>query len=340
VRFGFGAVPARTVAESVRLIEEGERLGYDRAWVPDQTFHHDPFVILAEAARATSRIGLMLGVANPFTRHPVQVARSAASLDELSAGRITIGYGAGNRDELVARLGLPHTHAAERCREAVAITRRLLAGEEVTYQSRTLSVDRVRLESDPRPDVPIFLGARGPRILAAAGEVADGVIIGSIASASGLAYALASVRAGARKSGRELSDIAVISWVGVTLTDDGARALDELRPRTAHVIAGHRTPVEVLESVGLSRARIAELRRAYAERGTAGTAPLITAAEVSLFALVGTADECRSRIEALAAVGVTELGILLQQRSLDARVAFLERFAEQVMRPLRAAAAA
>ena len=338
MRFGFGAVPARTVADSVRLIELGERLGYDRAWVPDQTFHHDPFVLLAECARATKRIGLMLGVVNPFTRHPVQVARAAASLAELCGGRLAIGYGAGNRDELVAKLGLEHAQAAVRCREAVVQTRRLLSGEEVTYKSPTLTVDRVRLESDPPPRVPIFLGARGPRILRAAGEVADGVVIGSIASPSGLAYALEAVADGARDAGRDRADVEVVSWVGVTLADDGARALDELRPRTAHVIAGHRTPVEVLERVGLTRARIEDLRRVYGERGTAGTAPLITAEEVSLFALVGTPAECRERIAALARVGVTELGLLLQQRSFDARAAFLERFADEVMGPLRVAA--
>jgi 5,10-methylenetetrahydromethanopterin reductase len=340
VRFGFGAVPASTVAETVRVVAQGERLGYDRAWVPDQTFHHDPFVILAECARATSRIELMLGVANPFTRHPAQVARATASVDEVARGRLAIGYGAGNRDELVARLGFEHTHAADRCREAVVVTRRLLNGEEVTYRSATLVLDRVRLETAPRPEVQIYLGARSPRILRAAGEVADGVIIGSIASPSGLAYALEAVRGGARDAGRRLEDLAVVSWVGVTLADDGASAIDELRPRTAHVIGGHRTPPEVLEKVGLARSRIDELRRVYAERGTAGTAPLLTADEVSLFALVGTAADCRARIHELESVGVTELGILLQQRSADARIAFLERFADQVMLPLRAAAAA
>lgn len=338
MRFGFGAVPSRTIADSVRLVEHGERLGFDRAWVPDQTFHHDPFVLLAECARATSRIDLMLGVVNPFTRHPVQVARAAASLAELSAGRLAIGYGAGNRDELVARLGFEHAQSAVRCREAIVVTRRLLAGEEVSYSSPTLTVDRVRLESEPRPDVRIFLGARGPRILRAAGEVADGVIIGSIASAAGLAYALEAVRAGAREAGREQAGLEIVSWVGVTLADDGARALDELRPRTAHVIAGHRTPIEVLERVGLSRERIEDLRRVYSAHGTAGTAPLITADEVSLFALVGTPADCRARIAALARAGVTELGLLLQQHTVDARIAFLERFADEVMRPMRAAA--
>jgi 5,10-methylenetetrahydromethanopterin reductase len=335
LRFGFGAIPDGTVSDSVRLVQHGETLGFDRAWVPDQTFYHDPFVILAACAQATSRIGLMLGVVNPFTRHPVQIARAAGSVDDLAEGRLAVGYGAGNRSELVVRLGYDHSRVMERCREAVLVTRRLLRGEEVDYHSDTLVVDRIRVLEEPRPELRLFLGGRSPGVLRAAGEVADGVIVGSIASAPGLDWALRTVQEGAASAGREGGPTSIVSWVSVTLADDGAEALEAMKPRTARVIAGHRTPAAVLQAVGLPRERIEELRACYSAKGLSATARLITPEEVSLFGLVGTPEQIRERMRTLEQAGVTEFGILLEQPRLEDRHVFLERFASQVIDHLR-----
>jgi 5,10-methylenetetrahydromethanopterin reductase len=335
IRFGFGAIPSASVAETVRVATVGEALGFDVVWIPDQTFHRDPFVLLAACAEATTTIQLMLGVANPFTRHPVQVARAALSLDELSGGRMAVGFGAGNRDELVLRLGIDHTQVAARCREAVEVTKRLLAGETLHHRSETLVADDVTLLAPPRPSLPVYLGGRSPRVLEAAGAVADGVIIGSIASPAGIGYALDTVRAGAETAGRSLAGVDVVSWVGAHLTEEGDGTIAHLKPRVAHIIAGHRTPNPVLRTVGLTQDRIDAVKRVYDEGGKEGAAEIITDDEVGLFSLVGSAEEMRSRIAALADAGVTQVGLLLQQETAAEQEAFMRTFHARVMAPLR-----
>jgi 5,10-methylenetetrahydromethanopterin reductase len=337
MRFGFGAIPDGSIADSVRLAVLGEELGYDVFWVPDQTFFSDPFVVLAACARATRRIGLMLGVANPFTRHPVQIARAGLTLDELSGGRMIVGYGAGNGEELVLRIVDEHRQIAERCREAVQVTRRLLAGETLDYESGSMHLDGVTLIAPPRPGIPVYLGGRSPRILEAAGAEADGVIIGSIASPAGLQYALETVRAGADANRRSLDGVEIVSWAGVHLTDGASGATSVMKPIVANVMAGHRTPAWVLRTVGLSAERIDEVRSVYSREGKLAAARQVTDAEVGLFAHVGDARTLRQRFTELKDVGVGQIGILVQQPGLPAKEAFLRSFAQQVIGPMRAA---
>ena len=129
MKFIFGAKPKAPITNFTRLVQLGESLGYDAAWIPDQTFFPDPFVTLAVVASQTQRIELVIGVANPYTRHPVQVARAAATLDDHCPGRVALGYGAGNRRELIVPLGGEQERAAAHCREAMILCRRLLRGE-------------------------------------------------------------------------------------------------------------------------------------------------------------------------------------------------------------------
>src|SRR5436189_5575297 len=109
---GFAFIPHQTAADTIRVVKAGEELGFEGAWLPDQTFYSDPFVLLAACAVATQRLVLGLGVTNPYTRHPVLTARAAATLDELSGGRFILTYGAGNLPELLRPLGIERTEAA------------------------------------------------------------------------------------------------------------------------------------------------------------------------------------------------------------------------------------
>lgn len=330
VRYGFGSIPSFPLREYVHLAQLGESLGFDVMWVPDQAFYRDPFVLLAAAALETRSLQLMLGVANPFTRHPVQVARAAATLAELSGGRFALGYGAGNRDELVERMGLEHRHIASRCREAVTLVRRLLRGEEVTHQSGWTTLHRVRLVT-PAPDVPIYLGGRGEALLRAAGEIADGVIIGSMASAQAVGSALATVHEGAGAVGRTLANVDIVSWVGVQLTDRDPDAWRTLRPRVAHIIAGHRSTPEVLARLGMPLAHMMDVLAAYDAEGKGAAAEHVTLADVQLFTLIGSAADIRDRVRALSKVGVKQIGLLLQHPTAQEQAAFMEDFSKRVI---------
>ncbi len=309
MRFGFATLPTGPPAETVALFRIAEDLGFSTGWMPDQTFYRDPYVTLAACAQGTTRIRLGLGVTNPTTRHPVMTARAAATLAELSGGRFILGLGAGNRKELLDLLDLPTDHAAARCREAAVIIRRLLAGERVDHHSPTLTIRGVALEMKTPPPAPVYLAARGPQILRAAGEVADGVIIGALVSEPGLRFALDHVRTGAERAGRTLHALEVVSWVTTIVTDQKAEAVERLRPTVAHIVGG--APPEVLRAIGLSAARIAAFKEAYADGGPQGAAPLVDPPLADALTIVGSPGEVAERVLALARAGVGHLTVLM-----------------------------
>src|SRR5579862_5933452 len=90
-------------------IERAEKWGFDMAYTPDQGFLRDPFVALTHAATRTRRIALGLAVTTPYTRHPVYIARAAATLADLRNGNFILGLGAGERGNLRDRLAAPRT---------------------------------------------------------------------------------------------------------------------------------------------------------------------------------------------------------------------------------------
>lgn len=329
MKFGFGSVPDASVDGYIDLMCLGEQLGFDIAWIPDQTFFHDPFVIIAAASERTSSIKLGVGVTNPYTRHPAQVARAAATLAEVTDGRVVIGFGAGNRKELLVPLGFQQDHAGPRCREAVQIAKALLAGKEVQYQSSTLVADGVVLQPSQPRNVPVYLAGRGRYVLRAAGELADGVIVGGLVSAEGIAYATDVIREGAESSDRSLDDVEIISWVSCYLTSDRKSQIRRLKPTVAHIIGG--APQDVLKRVGLTGSRIKELKEAYRSGGLEGGGRLVTEEEVDLFTIVGDAAVCRKRIAQLADAGITQLGLLLNHSTYTERAEFLRDFATDVV---------
>lgn len=330
MRFGFGFVPSLPPADSLRVVRLGEQLGYEMAWIPDQTFYRDPFLVMAEWAQATEKIQLMIGVTNPYTRHPAQVARAIATVDEMSGGRANLGIGSGNRRELLLPMGHEQDAAAARTREMLILVRALLRGETLQHESAWVTAKDLRLTWTPqRADIPIYVAARGARMLEAGGELADGTAIGALVSEDGLDYAFAALERGALRGGRSLEDQEIVSWATCRVVDDEGAAHERLRPNVAHIIGG--APLSLLRAIGMPEDYVADLKRAYAAGGPAGAAHLVTRREIDMLTIVGNAESVRATCERLAARGVDQIGILLTGADADANCEVLERIARDVM---------
>lgn len=152
--------------------------GFDAIWVGDHLLYRDgntvtgpweAWSVLAGLAEATERISLGPLVAATAFHNPAMLAKKAATVDEISGGRLILGIGAGwNRAEFDA-FGFPYDHRASRFEEALAIIHGLLSGDTVTFDGAFHSVEECVLVPPPRPGgPPIMIGSQGPRVLRAA----------------------------------------------------------------------------------------------------------------------------------------------------------------------------
>lgn len=178
-RFAVYSNNAAAIDDWTAFARRAEELGYATLYATDHlSKQFSPMVALAAAAAVTRalRVGPYV-LANDF-RHPLIVAREAATLDRISGGRLDLGLGAGWKQSDYRQLGLAYDRPGlrvDRLVESLGIIRRLLSGEEVTHHGRFYRLDRARVEPAPvqRPHPPIMLGGGGPRVLRLAAREAQ-----------------------------------------------------------------------------------------------------------------------------------------------------------------------
>ncbi|MDQ7849817.1 MAG: LLM class flavin-dependent oxidoreductase [Armatimonadota bacterium] len=333
VRFSFTRVPSGAVSRFVDFARYGRDLGFDRLWVPDQTYYADPFVVLTAVAAALPELETGLAVTNPYTRHPVQIARAAATVAEVRGGRFLLGLGAGNRKHVLDRLGIDGSGAAAHVREATLLIRRLLRGETVEHEG-TWTLRGIRLEREGAVDIPIFIGTRNPRMLRVAGEVADGLILEALVTPQAQAYGLESAAAGARAAGRSLEGMEVVAWQSVVVTDDRPAAVEAVRGWVAYLLG--MTTREVALRMGIRSDVMDPLLRAFHQGGTEAARAFVGTEEVDRVVIVGDPEAVAARCLALARGGATDITVQVWSDDAAGRET-LRRFAQQV-RPLVAAA--
>lgn len=161
--------------ELVAMAREAEAAGFDSLWYGDHLLYRDgpeptgpweAWTTLAGLAEATDRIAIGPLVAATAFHSPAMLAKMAATVDEISGGRLVFGIGAGWNEVEFRAFGLPFDHRFSRFAEAFEIVRRLLTGEEVTFEGAYHSVDRCVLRPAPRPGgPPLMIGSTGPRVL-------------------------------------------------------------------------------------------------------------------------------------------------------------------------------
>lgn len=329
MNFGIGFIPEMPAGQATDLARRAEDLGFDSLYIPDQTFYRDPFIVLALCAEATRRIRLGLAVTNPYTRHPIQIARAAGMIGEMSEGRFSLGFGAGNRPRVLKGFGLEQAAPAQRIREALTVTRRLLSGEEVEHRGDAFVVDRVGLDFKPGYAVPIFIASRGPQVLSLGGEIADAVMFEGLFMPGGAKWALSRIEDGARRRYPGQPKARTIAWQSLSLSDDESIAeAPNFRHWAALLISS--TQPAVLEAIGLSAATIGAARREIAEVGVEKAGQSLSAEDIRKLVLVGTPEQVRARLLDLAGLGIDEVACIVLGNHEKVRDT-MERFAREVL---------
>jgi 5,10-methylenetetrahydromethanopterin reductase len=300
-RLGFAFNGAPAVPETMELARLAERNGFESVWVGETRFLRDAIVPAAAIACATQRIQVATGVVNVFTRGPVLTAITFATLDELSGGRAILGIGTGS-PLVLAPQGIAFDRPVTRLREYVQVARALLAGERVDYKGRTIGVTGARLDFCPlRRSIPVYLGVTGPKALALAGEIADGMLLNAFLPAAYVPRALGRIAEGARRAGRDPREVDVGQALFVSVDQASEVAKARLRPFIALYLT--RFPHIAKES-GLPEERWNRIQAAVAAGGLERGAEEVGNDLVDALVVAGTPEECRARINEYREAGV------------------------------------
>jgi len=281
-----GSLPSERVIEAA---VEAEQRGYETVWLGESGLEPDAFVLATAVLGATRRVRAGPGIASAADRHPVALARGAATLDQLFPGRVVLGIGRGDAEATAAATGLTTREAGPALEDAVRICRPLLRGDRVDHDGRHWSahVGPAPRRTVPSRPIPLAMAAVGPRTLRLAGELADCVLLNYGAPPEYVPWALERIAEGALASGRDPGAVEVHGFLLLARTDldDGGEALLEV----SSTLAG-------LFSVAAQSAALAAPAGGLPERWDE--------AACRRFAVVGTKDECLTRIEEYRSAGL------------------------------------
>lgn len=317
VRTGVWFQGGLKVDVAVALAAKAEEAGVDSVSVAEGPAARDALLTLAAIAAATTRVELFTGVVNSFTRHPAQLAASFATLDELSGGRAACGLGVGARDGLVP-LGVDVSRPLSAVRETIDVIRRLLAREAVDLDGTTFHLDQARLGMRPqRADLPIILGAAGPKMCALAGKAADGIYL-MYGSRESVGTSLEHARA-ARTTGAHLR---VLSPVLMDVDTGDPSALTAIKAAIGFNL-NEPNAEAVLEANGLHPGLAQPIRDGLARGGAKGLAAAVDDAIVDRMTIFGTHEQCVERLSEAVTWGINEPQVLLSGRDPSAQLAVL-----------------
>ena len=292
IALGLQIVPTMGSAELIETIVVAEELGYSYCMVADEGLMLDVYAVLGAAARATSTIRLG-AVTNPYTRHPAATAAAISTIDEMSGGRAFVTLVAGGT-MVLHPMGLERSAPLALMADTIMALRLLWRGEPVTWQGRRLSLEGAQLTTGTH-SIPVWVAARGPRMLELAGAHADGLVL-MVKSDLGDAFGIAEV---ARQAAGEGGGAGGSPLTRVYLDRLAYRPemIEEAKHLYGYAIMD--SPPRILRNLGLNEAEIAGLKDAFTQGGPEAVGRLVTDELVASYQIAGTPEECRDQLQHL-----------------------------------------
>jgi F420-dependent oxidoreductase-like protein len=327
-----------TRQDQLEIVLEAERLGYDSVWAAE-AYGSDAATILGWVAGQTSRIRIGSAIFQMPGRSPAMTAMTAATLDQLSEGRMILGIGSSGPQVAEGWHGQRFGKQIQRTREYVAVVRKALARERLEFQGETLELPlphgpgkALKLTIAPVQDrIPIYLAAIGPNNTRLAGEIADGVIP-FLFSPEHVSEVRPLLEEGAARVGRDLDGFDIAPTVNVFVTDDLAAARDAMRPFLALYVGGMGSREknfynQLVQRYGFSDAA-REVQDLYLEGKRDEAMAALPDELIDLVSLCGPPDRVRERLEVFREAGVGTLGVSPMAWDRDGRLEQLRLVAE------------
>jgi F420-dependent oxidoreductase-like protein len=325
--------------EQLSLVREAEAAGYDSVWAAE-AYGSDAATILGWLAGQTERIRLGSAIFQMPARTPAMTAMTAATLDQLSAGRMILGLGSSGPQVAEGWHGQPFARQLTRTREYVAVVRMALARERVKFDGETLQLPlpdgpgkALKLTIAPVQErIPIYLAAIGPRNTRLAAEIADGWMP-FLFSPEGVDEFRPALEEGFARAGggKGYADFDIAPSVNVYVSDDLESARDAMRPFLALYIGGMGSREknfynQIVARYGFEEAA-ATVQDLYLEGRKEDAAAALPPELIDAVTLCGPEDRVRDRLRALDAAGVGTLVVTPMAWSFEERLDQVRRVA-------------
>jgi 5,10-methylenetetrahydromethanopterin reductase len=300
---------AHSLQDAMRYVQYAEARGFEAVWQAESRLVRDAVVPMAAFAATTTRIKIGSGVINNWTRNAAVIAATFLTLDDLAPDRIICGIGAW-WDPLAQKVGIDRSKPLLAMREVVTVVRDLLTRRRVTFHGEFVRLTDVELDvvhgrKEPR-NVPIYIGATGPKMMALTGEIADGAVLNYLVSPQYNEGALAQLEIGAKQAGRSLDDIDRPQLVVCSVDNNRKKALDAARKlvtqylgQQPHIMKASGVSQELLDQIGqvltwpATEEQIEEAMR------------LVPDDVVQMITASGTPQEVRAKVREYVAHGAT-----------------------------------
>ncbi|HEX3962433.1 MAG TPA: LLM class flavin-dependent oxidoreductase [Trebonia sp.] len=296
-------VLAGGLKQTQEVTRRAEEAGFDSAW-SGEFLHRSAIVSVAAMAAATRRIGVGTAIAYAVGRSPLVLANDARFLDEMSDGRLTLGLGTGTRRMMTAWHGVTDPDGpASRLEELVPLLRRLWRLHEgpVRHEGRFYSVDitpTAEISPPLRTGIPVYTAGVNPRMIEAAGRVADGLICHPTVTDRYLEeVTLPAIERGTAKVGRATRDVKLTGTIICAIADDAAAARQEAAAQIAFYVAP-KAYGPVMEVSGFG-AEAAAIRAAFRAGDHQAMTEAVSPAMLDQMAVAGTQDEVRDALPGL-----------------------------------------
>jgi len=307
-----------TAADQLELVKDAEAAGFDSVWAAE-AYGSDAATVLAWLAAQTERIRIGSSIFQMPARSPAMTAMTAATLDQLSGGRMLLGIGTSGPQVAEGWHGQRFAKQLQRTREYVEILRKALARERLVYEGETYELPlpdgpgkALKLMIAPvQEQIPIYIAAIGPNNMRLTGEIADGWLP-VFFSPEHVGESRALLEDGAARAGRTLGeDFDIAPTVNVAIDDD----LDGARDRMRHFIAlyvggmGSRERNfynQLVQRYGFEDAA-REIQDLYLDGKKDEAAAAVPPELIDTVALVGPRDRVRERLEVYREAGVGTL---------------------------------
>jgi 5,10-methylenetetrahydromethanopterin reductase len=296
--FGIEFVPNEPALKVGYMAKLAEDAGFDTIWITDHYNNRDVYSTLALLSLATSRVKLGTGVTNPYTRNSAVTASSIASINEISGGRAILGIGPGDKATFDA-MGIAWERPLTAVRESVSVLRDLLANKRV--KGHGMGGAQLAFKAG---EIPIYIGAQGPKMLEMAGQIADGVLVNA-SHPDDFNYAVPLVKKGAEKAGRDPEEVEICAYTSFSADKNGEKAAAEAKIVVAFIVAG--SPESVLSRHGIKPEEAAAVSGAIGKGDFGAALGAVSDEMIRAFSVSGTPDDCKARVEELLATGVTQV---------------------------------